>query len=487
MAKGGEGGDWRRRDGRRGHEGKSELEVFGEVKQRSTAGIDFDNYDAIPVQITGNNVQDIRPIQRFSEARLTGSLSDNLTRCGYERPTPVQKWSIPIVVAGRDLMACAQTGSGKTCAFMVPCLESLLRSGPPANPSNSRRPKPMPCGLVLAPTRELAAQIHVEACKFAYDTGIRCCIIYGGADMREQRMDLERGCDILVATPGRLTDMCDRGNVSLELVQFFILDEADRMLDMGFEPQVRQIVEGTGMGRSSAHPRQSMMFSATFAREVQRMASDFLNDYIFITVGRVGSASELITQQVVYAGELKQKCRQLEKAIKEHLPKDFLAVVFVETKRAADTLELSLHESGVAVTAIHGDRSQQEREEALHAFKSGANPVLVATDVAARGLDIPNVALVVNFDMPKQLDDYVHRIGRTGRAGRKGVAIAFVNERCNYLPELGDLLVEAKQDPPMWFNDLCRSAEKRPGYGGKGGRNNRFGGQDMRLEDKDGL
>merc|ERR1719464_195193 len=319
----GGGGDWRRRqDGRRGGgEEKTEIEVFGEVKQRSTAGIDFDNYDAIPVQITGNDVEGIKPIQRFSEARLTDSLSDNLRRCGYERPTPVQRHSIPIVVSGRDLMACAQTGSGKTCAFMVPCLESLLRSGPPSNPSGSRRPKPMPCGLVLAPTRELAAQIHVEACKFAFDTGIRCCIIYGGVEMREQRMDLEKGCDILIATPGRLTDMVDRNFLTLELVQFFILDEADRMLDMGFEPQVREIVENTGMGKNSAFPRQSMMFSATFAREVQHMARDFLEDYVFITVGRVGSASELITQQVLYAGELKQKVRELEKAINTHLPK----------------------------------------------------------------------------------------------------------------------------------------------------------------------
>merc|ERR1719433_1376407 len=327
----------------------------------------------------------------------------------------------------------------------------------------SRRPKPMPCGLVLAPTRELAAQIHVECLKFAFQTGIRCCIIYGGADTREQRMDLEKGCDVLIATPGRLTDMCERGNVSLELIQFFILDEADHMLDMGFEPQVRQIVERNNMGKSCKFPRQSMMFSATFAREVQVMAQDFLTDYVFITVGRVGSASELITQKVEYAGELKHKVRSLERAIKDHLPKDGLAVVFVETKRAADDLELDLHKSGVAVTAIHGDRTQAEREEALQCFKTGANPVLVATDVAARGLDIPNVALVVNFDMPKQLDDYVHRIGRTGRAGRKGVAIAFVNECCTYLAELGDLLVEAKQELPMWFSELCANAQRRIG------------------------
>jgi ATP-dependent RNA helicase DDX3X len=212
------------------------------------------------------------------------------------------------------------------------------------------------------------------------------------------------------------------------------------------------------------------------------MAQDFMNDYVFITVGRVGSASELIQQKVVYAAEQKAKVRNLENAIKENLPKAGLAVIFVETKKSADNLELDLHQSGVAVTAIHGDRSQTEREEALAAFKSGSNPVLVATDVAARGLDIPNVALVVNFDMPKQIDDYVHRIGRTGRAGRKGVAVSFVNERCTYLPELGDLLVEAKQDPPDWFRDLCGSANTRMAAKGKGRGQPKFGGQDLRLE-----
>jgi len=253
------------------------------------------------------------------------------------------------------------------------------------------------------------------------------------------------------------------------------------MLDMGFEPQVRQIVEGTGMGSKSNHRRQNMMFSATFPREVQRMAQDFMKNYVFITVGRVGSASELITQKVMYAAELKAKTRNLETAIKDELKPGGLAVIFVETKKSADNLELELHASGVAVTAIHGDRSQAEREEALKAFKSGANPVLVATDVAARGLDIPNVALVVNFDMPKQIDDYVHRIGRTGRAGRKGTAVSFVNERCTYLPELGDLLMEAKQEPPDWFRELCGSAATRMGKG-KGRGQPKFGGSDLRLE-----
>lgn len=249
---------------------------------------------------------------------------------------------------------------------------------------------------------------------------------------------------------------------------------------MGFEPQVRQIVEQFDMGRSSRHRRQGMLFSATFPREVQAMAQDFLHEYIFITVGRVGSASELVTQKVVYAEDMAQKVRALDKAIKDYLPKDGLCVVFVETKRGADSLEIDLHQRSVPVTAIHGDRTQAEREEALKAFKSGENPILVATDVAARGLDIPNVSLVVNFDLPKQLDDYVHRIGRTGRAGRKGVAVALVNERCTYLNELYDILVEAKQETPLWFEELCRSARRNPLPGGKGRGRDKFGGQDIR-------
>jgi len=477
----GAGGDWSLRFGNKRKETHTEEEVFGPAKTRSTSGIDFDKYDAIPVQVTGENC-DVKPIVRFSEAKLVDSLFDNLRRCGYDRPTPVQKYSIPIVLSGRDLMACAQTGSGKTCAFMVPCLESLLRSGPP-HQQRERRPKPMPCGLCLAPTRELAVQIQEESKKFAFDTGIRCCIINGGTDMREQRSELEGGCDVLVATPGRLTDMFERQYLSLGCVQFFILDEADRMLDMGFEPQVRQIVKQTDMGRLSTVRLQSMMFSATFAREVQVMARDFLNDYLFIKVGRVGSASELVTQKVVYADDGPQKVRALDKVIKDHLPSSGLCVVFVETKRGADALEMNLHQRDVSVAAIHGDRTQTEREEALAAFKSGANPILVATDVAARGLDIPNVSLVVNFDMPKQLDDYVHRIGRTGRAGRKGTAVAFVNEKCAYLHDLYDILVEAKQETPIWFEEMVRSARR---VGGKGGRSrsDRFGGSDIRSTEE---
>jgi ATP-dependent RNA helicase DDX3X len=257
------------------------------------------------------------------------------------------------------------------------------------------------------------------------------------------------------------------------------------MLDMGFEPQVRQIVQTFNMGSKSKHARQSMMFSATFAREVQVMARDFLSDYMFITVGRVGSASELVAQKVLYAEDVEQKKHALDKVLKEYLAADGLAVIFVETKRGADSLEMYLHEKGVAVTAIHGDRTQSEREEALVAFKTGANPVLVATDVAARGLDIPNVSLVVNFDLPKQLDDYVHRIGRTGRAGRHGTAVAFVNAKCQYLQELFDLLSDAKQEIPIWYEDLCKSSRRGADrFGGGGGRAVKTGGVDIRSAEE---
>mmetsp|Transcript_33775 Transcript_33775/g.88477 ORF Transcript_33775/g.88477 Transcript_33775/m.88477 type:complete len:544 (+) Transcript_33775:25-1656(+) len=447
-----------RQDGRRpgAHEQLSELEVFGERKDR-TAGIDFSQYDKIPVEVTGEGHEKFKPMDFFRDGELSEALSWNLERCGYDRPTPVQRHAVPIVVSGRDLMACAQTGSGKTCAFMVPCIESLLRSGPPAPPQTRGRPQPMPCGLVMAPTRELAQQIHEESMKFMYNTGIESRIIYGGADIGQQMRELNKGTDILVATPGRLWDMLGRQCVDLGLCQFLILDEADRMLDMGFEPQVRDIVEHSGMSRNLSRPRQTMMFSATFAGGVQKMAGDFLKDYLFITVGRVGSCSETIHQTLIYAEEGRGKTRALEKIYRENCPPvGFLTVIFVDSKKKADEIELDLWQSGLKACAIHGDRDQHEREMAMASFKSGETPILVATDVAARGLDISNVGLVINFDMPKQMDDYVHRIGRTGRAGKKGVAIGFVNERCKYCNELADLLRQAKQEVPDWLSVLAK-------------------------------
>ena len=308
----------------------------------------------------------------------------------YKKPTPVQQYAIPISMAGRDIMACAQTGSGKTAAFTFPILFCLLSRGPAGG--SGRRASPS--ALVLAPTRELAIQIQEESAKFSFRTGLRTCVAYGGADIREQMRDLERGCDIVVATPGRLVDLIERGRMSLNRIAFLTLDEADRMLDMGFEPQIRRIVEGEDMPSHRNGSRQTMMFSATFPKEIQRLAADFLYDYIFLAVGRVGSTHENITQRVEFVDD-HIKRDVLQRLLRE-LPG--LTLVFVETKRNADAIEDFLCREGFPATSIHGDRTQREREDALHSFRAGRTPILVATDVAARGLDIPNVIHVINFD-----------------------------------------------------------------------------------------
>ncbi|KDO19091.1 hypothetical protein SPRG_15570, partial [Saprolegnia parasitica CBS 223.65] len=425
-----------------------EQELFGDCQ---SSGINFDSYDDIPVETSGEGVPP--PVTTFNEAELGPEVCKNLELCRYDKPTPVQKYSIPIGLAGRDMMACAQTGSGKTGGFLFPTLASMLRNGP-ANideetASGGRRRKIFPSALILAPTRELASQIYDEAKKFCYCTGV--------APSSSMLRNLERGCDMMVATPGRLVDLIERGRVSLAGIQFLILDEADRMLDMGFEPQIRRIVEQEDMSRE----RQTFMFSATFPREIQRLASDFLRDYIFLTVGRVGAASKDVKQTVVYV-DPQDKEDYLIRFLNQ--VQDGLILVFVETKRAADFLEDMLCHEGFPATSIHGDRSQREREEALASFRSGRTPVLVATDVAARGLDISGVTQVINYDLPSNIDDYVHRIGRTGRVGNVGNALSMVNDKNrNIIRELHELLLENGQECPDWLGQMHQSSFGRGG------------------------
>nr|BAE00317.1 unnamed protein product [Macaca fascicularis] len=263
---------------------------------------------------------------------------------------------------------------------------------------------------------------------------------------------LERGCHLLVATPGRLVDMMERGKIGLDFCKYLVLDEADRMLDMGFEPQIRRIVEQDTMPPKGV--RHTMMFSATFPKEIQMLARDFLDEYIFLAVGRVGSTSKNITQKVVWVEESDKRSFLLD--LLNATGKDSLTLVFVETKKGADSLEDFLYHEGYACTSIHGDRSQRDREEALHQFRSGKSPILVATAVAARGLDISNVKHVINFDLPSDIEEYVHRIGRTGRVGNLGLATSFFNERnINITKDLLDLLVEAKQEVPSWLENMA--------------------------------
>ena len=430
--------------------------------------------------------EDVPPAcQRFSDLDLHPVLKNAISLCGYDVPTPVQQHSLPIILGRRDLMACAQTGSGKTAAFLFPTIGRILAdldeaqaaNGGQSNSGGGSYSKAYPTALVLAPTRELASQIHDEARKFTYRSQIRPVVVYGGADFALQFKDLSRGCDILVATPGRLVDMMERGKVSLEKCRFLCLDEADRMLDMGFEKQIRFIVDEADM--PPVGERQTLMFSATFPKEIQRLAADFLNNYIFLKVGRVGSTTDFITQ-TLYLVEDQDKMNHLIDAINTI---EGLTLIFVETKRSADRLEEVLYNAGFPSTSIHGDRTQREREQALESFRTGRTPILVATDVAARGLDISNVAHVINYDMPRDIDDYVHRIGRTGRAGNSGVATAFFSDKNrNLVRELVVLLEEANQVVPSWLSTMnTEMSRARPsgggggGYGG-GGRSGGYGG-----------
>jgi ATP-dependent RNA helicase DDX3X len=267
-------------------------------------GINFDKYEDIPVEATGHDCPD--HIESFDDKnlKLTTIIENNVKLAQYSRPTPVQKYAIPIILSKRDLMACAQTGSGKTAAFLLPILNQIFENGPPKSFPPTRpgaKVKQYPLALILSPTRELALQIYDEACKFSYRSKVRPCVVYGGADPVQQMKDLDRGCQLLVATPGRLVDMTERGKVSLEMVRYLVLDEADRMLDMGFEPQIRRIVLEDNMPRTG--DRQTLMFSATFPKKVQELARNFLENYIFLAVGRVGSTSENITQKVVWVDE----------------------------------------------------------------------------------------------------------------------------------------------------------------------------------------
>jgi superfamily II DNA/RNA helicase len=460
-----------------------EAELFTAVM----SGINFDKYEDIPVEATGT---DSPPsIDSFEEANLGEIISSNVAAANYTKPTPVQKFAIPIVKGKRDLMACAQTGSGKTAAFLVPILSRIFEEGPfdnsMFNQGGGRSRKQYPVALILAPTRELASQIYDEARKFVYRSCIRPCVVYGGADVGVQLRTIDKGCHLLVATPGRLVDMVERGKIGLNGIRFLCLDEADRMLDMGFEPQIRNIVENCEMPPTGI--RQTLMFSATFPKEIQMLARDFLSNYIFLAVGRVGSTSENITQKVVWVDETDKRSFLLD--LLNASGPDSLTLVFVETKRGADNLEEFLRKDRYHVSSIHGDRHQREREQALKHFRTGVTPILVATAVAARGLDIPNVKHVINFDMPSDIEEYVHRIGRTGRVGHTGLATSFFNERNkNVARDLTNTLSEANQEIPTWLEQMGYHAQahqmaKRNQKGGKSGfgaRDYRFGGNSGR-------
>ncbi|KAM9820349.1 putative ATP-dependent RNA helicase DDX4 [Neosynchiropus ocellatus] len=413
-------------------------------------GINFDKYDDKMVDVSGVNPP--QAIMTFDEAAFCESLRRNIDKSGYTKPTPVQKHGIPIVSAGRDLMACAQTGSGKTAAFLLPILQQMMADGVAAS-SFSELQEPQ--AVIVAPTRELINQIYLEARKFAHGTCVRPVVVYGGVQTGHQMREISRGCNVLCGTPGRLLDMIGRGKVGLAQVRTLVLDEADRMLDMGFEPDMRRLVGSPGM--PSKENRQTLMFSATFPEDIQRLAADFLKtDYLFLAVGVVGGACTDVDQTMIQVSKFDKRWQLLEILKTTGSER---TMVFVGTKRMADFIAVFLCQENLPTTSIHGDREQRERELALTDFRSGKCPVLVATSVAARGLDIPDVQHVVNFDLPSTIDEYVHRIGRTGRCGNVGRAVSFYDPDADgqLARSLVSILAQAQQEVPAWLEESAFS------------------------------
>ena len=353
---------------------------------------------------------------RFADFGLAPEIQRALSDQGYVHPTPIQAQAIPIVLQGRDVMGAAQTGTGKTASFSLPIIQLLL---PHANTSMSPARHAVRA-LVLTPTRELAIQVAENVKAYAQHTPLRSTVVFGGMDMKPQTEILRRGVEIVIATPGRLLDHVEQKNISLAQVQMLVMDEADRMLDMGFLPDLQRIIN------LLPKKRQNLMFSATFSPEIKKLASSFLTDPLTIEVARSNATNTSITQ-VLYKVDEEQKRNVVEHLIRARDLKQVL--VFSNTKIGASRLARYLEQAGIKASAIHGDKTQQERIAALDAFKNGDIDVLVATDVAARGLDITDLPCVINYDLPYNAEDYVHRIGRTGRAGATGDALSVYSDK----------------------------------------------------------
>ncbi|MPQ57278.1 DEAD/DEAH box helicase [Duganella sp. FT27W] len=353
---------------------------------------------------------------RFADFGLSPLIQRALDEAGYEHPTPIQAEAIPVLLQGRDVMGAAQTGTGKTASFSLPIIQMLL-----ANASHSTSPARHPVrALILTPTRELAVQVADNVKAYAKHTPLRSTVVFGGMDMKPQTALLKAGVEIVIATPGRLLDHIEQKNISLSQVQMLVMDEADRMLDMGFLPDLQRIIN------LLPKQRQNLMFSATFSPEIKKLANTFLSNPITIEVARSNQTADKVTQ-VVYKVTESQKHAVTAHILRQRELKQ--VIIFSNTKIGCSRLARELEREGMKAVAIHGDKTQQERMAALEAFKKGETDILVATDVAARGLDITDLPCVINYDLPYNAEDYVHRIGRTGRAGASGDAISIYSDK----------------------------------------------------------
>ncbi|KAL1558763.1 RNA helicase [Salvia divinorum] len=367
------------------------------------------------------------PVESFTDMNLHTSIMKDIAFHGYTTPTSIQAQAMPVALSGRDLLGCAETGSGKTAAFTIPMIQHCLAQ-PPIRRGDG------PLALVLAPTRELAQQIEKEVKAFSRSLdSFKTAIVVGGTNISEQRSELRAGVNIVVATPGRFIDHLQQGNTSLLRISFVILDEADRMLDMGFEPQIREVMQNI------PKKHQTLLFSATMPVEIEELAQEYLTDPVRIKVGKVSSPTANVSQVLEKVPENEKIDRLLDMLVEaasqsKKCSHSFpLTIVFVERKSRCDEVADALIQQGLQAASLHGGRSQTEREAALHDFRHGPTRILVATDVASRGLDVTGVAHVINLDLPKTMEDYVHRIGRTGRAGSTGQATSFYTDRDMFL------------------------------------------------------
>jgi len=347
---------------------------------------------------------------QFKDLKLIPALLEAVRCCGYQQPTPIQRETIPPVLAGRDVLGCAQTGTGKTAAFALPILQQLFEQGKPSAPKRPIR------ALILTPTRELALQIYENFEGYGKKLPLRSCVIFGGVGQQPQVEQLKRGVDILIATPGRLNDLIGQGFIKLDQLSIFVLDEADRMLDMGFIHDVKKVISHLPA------KRQTLFFSATMPPEVEKLATSLLTKPVTVKVDPVSSTVDKIDQSL-YMVDKANKRHLLAKLLRQ--PDVESALVFTRTKHGADRVVRELSREKIDARAIHGNKSQTARQQALGDFKSGKVRVLVATDIAARGIDIAGLSHVFNYDLPNEPEAYVHRIGRTGRAGHDGIAISF--------------------------------------------------------------
>ncbi|KAI1742522.1 RNA helicase [Xylaria scruposa] len=408
------------------------------------------------ITIAGRDVP--KPVETFDEAGFPRYVMDEVKAQGFPAPTAIQSQGWPMALSGRDVVGIAETGSGKTLTYCLPAIVHI-------NAQPLLAPGDGPIVLVLAPTRELAVQIQQEITKFGKSSRIRNTCVYGGVPRGPQIRDLSKGVEVCIATPGRLIDMLEGGKTNLRRVTYLVLDEADRMLDMGFEPQIRKII-------SQIRPdRQTLMWSATWPKEVRALASEFQTDFIQVNIGSMDlSANHRITQIVEVVSEGEKRDRMIKHLEKIMDNKENKCLLFVGTKRVADEITRFLRQDGWPALSIHGDKQQNERDWVLDQFKTNKSPIMVATDVASRGIDVRNITHVINYDYPNNSEDYIHRIGRTGRAGAKGTAITFfTTDNSKQARDLVGVLQEAKQQVDPRLAEMAR-------YGGGGG-GGRYGGR----------